>query len=72
MAKQQFRVDGLHCDGCAQTVTDALMGLPTVTAVDVDLDTKGSSTVRVDAEAPLSAAQVQSALDARGNFSVLG
>lgn len=27
MAQQQFCVDGLHCDGCARTVTEALTQL---------------------------------------------
>ena len=72
MAQQQFSVDGLHCEGCAHTVTDALMTLPAVTSVDVELDTKATSTVRIEAEPPLSAAEVQAALDSRGNFSVLG
>jgi copper chaperone len=71
MAQQQFSVDGLHCQGCAQTVTTALMALPAVTAIDVDLDMNGTSTVRVDAEPPLSAAEVQAALEAQGNFSVV-
>jgi len=61
MAHQQFSIDGLHCQGCVHTVSEALMTLPAVTAVDVDLDTKGTSTVRIDAEPPLSAAEVQAA-----------
>jgi copper chaperone len=70
MPQQTFSIDGLHCQGCAKTVTDALTGLPTVTAVDVDLDTTGRSKVKVEADSALSAADVQSALDAVGNFSV--
>src|ERR1700739_898857 len=35
MASQQFSVDGLHCQGCAKTVTDALMKLSAVTLVVV-------------------------------------
>jgi copper chaperone len=72
MASQQFSVDGLHCQGCANTVTDVLMKLSAVTSVDVDLDTKSTSTVRVEAEPPLSAADVQAALDSEGNFTVVG
>ena len=71
MASQQFSVDGLHCQGCAKTVTDALMKLSAVTSVDVDLDMKSTSTVRIDAEPPLSAADVQAALDSQGNFVVV-
>ena len=72
MASQQFSVDGLHCQGCSKTVTDALMKLPAVTSVNVDLNMKSTSTVRIDAEPPLSAADVQAALDSQGNFVVVG
>ena len=72
MGTQQFIVDGLRCGGCAQTVADALMALPAVTAVDVNLDTGGAATVRVDAEPPVSAAEAQAALASRGDFSVIG
>lgn len=67
MAQQQFHVDGLHSQGCAQ----ALMTLPAVTSVNVDLDMKGTSTVQVDTGPPLSSADVQAALDAHGNFPVV-
>lgn len=72
MAQQKFSVDGLHCQGCAKTVADALTALADVTSVDVELDTKGTSTVRIDAAQPLSAADVQAALDKQGNFTVAG
>jgi copper chaperone len=71
MATQVFSIDGLHCHGCAETVTSAISGLPTVSSVTVDLDTKGTSTVTVEAEQTLSGADVQSVLDAEGNFAVL-
>jgi hypothetical protein len=45
--------------------------LPTVSAVDVDLDTRGTSKVSVDSTATPSTAQVQAALDAVGNFAVV-
>jgi hypothetical protein len=48
------------------------MKLSAVTSVDVDLDMKSTSTVRIDAEPPLSAADVQAALDSQGNFVVIG
>ena len=72
MAPQQFSVDGLHCQGCANTDTDALLKLSGVTSVDVDLDTEGTSTVRIAAAQPLSTADVQAALDKQGNFTVAG
>ena len=72
MAQQQFTVDGLHCEGCAKTVTDALTKVSGVKSVQVDLNTRGTSTVRVEAESTLAAADVQAALDRQGNFTVVG
>lgn len=43
-----------------------------MTSVDVQLDTRGTSTVRIDADSPLRAADVQAALDEQGNFTVIG
>lgn len=68
---QKFSIDGLHCQGCVDTVTGVLESLPDVSAVRVALDTKSASTVEVDTTSTLTTAQVQSALDAKGNFSVL-
>ncbi|MGB5110972.1 MAG: heavy metal-associated domain-containing protein [Mycobacterium sp.] len=68
---QTFAIEGLHCQGCADTVTEALKGLPEVSSVKVDLDTKAASTVEVDGNAELTASAVQQALDAKGNFTVL-
>lgn len=70
MPRQTFAVDGLHCGGCVNTVSKALRGLDTVTAVTVDLADDGPSTVHVDSDQPLSAGQVQAAL-ADGNFSIV-
>jgi copper chaperone len=71
MAQQRFAVDGLRCEGCAQAITDALINLPEVAAVDVEVDTTGASTVWIEADPPLGAAEVQAALQDWGNFSVL-
>ncbi|OPX13041.1 heavy-metal-associated domain-containing protein [Mycobacterium sp. AT1] len=68
---QTFSVDGLHCQGCADTVSSAISGLAEVRSVRVVLDTTGSSTVEIDAAEQVTVAQVQSALDAEGNFAVL-
>ncbi|BDB39842.1 MULTISPECIES: heavy-metal-associated domain-containing protein [Mycobacterium] len=72
MAEQTFSVDGLHCDGCVTTVTTALSELKPVMSVSVDLDTKGSSTVRISTNVELTRDQVQAALDGEGNFTVVG
>lgn len=70
MPKQAFLVDGLHCQGCANTVASALRRLESVSAVDVVLVVDGSSAVHVQSSSELSVEQVQSALDEDDNFSV--
>jgi len=72
MAEQTFSLDGLRCQGCFDTVTIALSSLSSVSAVSVDLDTKGTCTVRISTDPELTSEQVQSALSAHGNFSVVG
>jgi copper chaperone len=71
MSTHVFSIDGLHCHGCAETVSTAIGGLPAVRSVDVNLDTKGTSLVTVEAEPSVSRADVQAVLDAEGNFVVL-
>ena len=66
-----FRVDGMHCQGCANTVSAALRELDGVTAVAIDLAAEGPSTVRVQATRPLSVADVAHALRDDEEFSVL-
>lgn len=72
MIEQSFSVDGLRCEGCVQTITTALTGLPPVDAVSIDLNTEGPSTVRVSTDVELTREQVQAALSGEGNFSVVG
>ncbi len=66
---QSFQVTGLHCQSCVRVVSGALTALPTVTAVEVDLDPDGASTVRVDGE--LNIEQVRAAL-ADEDYTVVG
>ena len=42
MAPQTFEVDGLRCLGCVTTVTDTLLALDAVHAVDVTLGSSGA------------------------------
>ena len=72
MTEQSFSVDGLRCGGCVETITNALLALPPVSAVDIDLDTNGTSTVRISTDTELTRDQVQAALSGDGNFSVVG
>ena len=71
MAEQTFSVDGLSCQGCVETITTALMSLRPVSAVCIDLDTDGSSTVRISTNVELTREQVETALKGEGNFTVL-
>jgi copper chaperone CopZ len=71
MSQQTFKVTGLHCQSCVRVVSGALTALPTVSAVEVDLDADGPSTVRVETVADLSVEQVRAALQEEGEFSVV-
>jgi len=37
MDSVEFRVEGMHCDGCAKSVTRMLAGVPGVEKVEVSL-----------------------------------
>ncbi|QEN15043.1 heavy-metal-associated domain-containing protein [Mycolicibacterium sp. ELW1] len=67
-----FKVTGLHCQSCVRVVTGALAALPTVSAVDIDLDPDGASTVRVDSDGDVSVEQVREALADEGDYVVVG
>ena len=69
MSQKTFKVTGLHCQSCVRAVTGALTALPTVSAVEVDLDAEGASLVRVDGD--LSIEQVRAAL-ADEDYTVVG
>lgn len=71
MTEQSFSVDGLKCEGCVETVTAALTALPSVHNVSVDLNAKGTSTVRISTDVELTRDQVQAALQGEGDFSVV-
>ncbi|MFQ5481678.1 MAG: heavy-metal-associated domain-containing protein [Nitrospinaceae bacterium] len=47
MAEKVIHVEGMSCDHCVKTVTEALQELPGVRAVSVDL---GKKEVRVEVE----------------------
>jgi copper chaperone len=72
MAEQTFSVDGLHCQGCVETLTTALTALRPVRGVSIDLSAKGTSTVRISTNVELTREQVQAALKDEGNFTVVG
>jgi copper chaperone len=47
MEKIEFKVEGLHCDGCVKSVTRMLTGIPGVEKVDVSL-AEGKAEVSFD------------------------
>jgi copper chaperone CopZ len=58
-----YKVAGMTCGHCVSAVTMELSLLPTVTAVDVDLE---AGQVAVTSDAKLSEAQVATAIDEAG------
>jgi Cu+-exporting ATPase len=72
MSQQTFMVTGLHCQSWVRVVSGALTALPTVSAVEVDLDAEGASTVRVETTADLSVEQVRAVLADEGDYTVVG
>ena len=68
---QTFAVTGLSCQNCVSHVTEALSALAGVTAVSVELEPKGTSTVQVEASGPLSDDEVQAALAEEGDYLLL-
>ncbi len=49
MEKVEFKVEGLHCDGCVTSVTRMLNSVPGVESVDVSL-ADGKANVGFDPE----------------------
>ena len=67
---QTFQVTGMTCGHCAHAVTSELEGLDGVANVTVDLNAGGSSTVRVEADRPVSDAEISAALDEAGDYQL--
>jgi len=70
MTEQTFSVTGMTCGHCVHAVETELGALAGVTAVAVDLDAGGTSTVRVTSAEALSADQVAAALDEAGDYQL--
>lgn len=65
---QDFPVTGMTCAHCVSAVTEELGAVPGVSAVTVDLQPDGASTVTVIAEQLITDDQVAAALDEAGNY----
>lgn len=61
-----YAVTGMTCGHCVTAVTEELESLPGVTDVNVELDPAGTSSVRVDSDAPLDETAVRAAVDEAG------
>lgn len=68
MTTTTYRVTGLTCEHCVNAVTSEFRALDGVTDVAVDLDPSGASAVTITSSAPLSAGQVDEALDEAGEY----
>lgn len=68
MSEQTFAVTGMTCDHCVHAVRTELGALPGVTAVAVELDAGGTSTVRVTSTQALFTDDVAAALDEAGDY----
>ena len=63
-----YLVTGMTCGHCASAVSSEINQLPGVTDVNVDLVAGGTSTVTVTSGAPLSEADITTALDEAGDY----
>lgn len=66
MTQQTFSVLGLRCEGCVDTVKQALLTIDGVSVVEVTLQTAAPSSVQVEADRILDPERVQAALTAGG------
>jgi len=66
MTTTNLLVSGMTCSHCVASVTEELSELDGVSAVTVDLDAGGTSTVHIDSEQPLDDAAVRAAVEEAG------
>lgn len=58
--KQEVKVDGMTCGGCANTVEKRFSGIPAVKEVEINLDQK---TAILDVEANISEDELNAVLE---------
>lgn len=66
MIQTTYRVEGMTCQHCVNSVTGELTAIPGVTAVIVDLVSGGTSKVQVTSESELAASDVAAAVAEAG------
>ena len=65
-SQQTYLVEGMTCEHCVKAVTSELSELDGVTAVEVDLNAGGTSSVVVASERALAREAVAAAVDEAG------
>jgi copper chaperone CopZ len=70
VSTQTFSVNGMNCQHCVDHVTEEVGALAGVSAVEVALVPGGTSTVTVTAAQPVAEAQMATALDEAGAYTL--
>ena len=65
--KQEVKVEGMKCDGCANTVKERFSGLPSVASVEMDLENKQAT---IESSERISKKELKTALEGT-NYSVV-
>ncbi len=68
MTTTMYKVNGMTCGHCTQSVTNEVKKIDGVTDVDVDLET---GAVRITSEAAVDEAAVRAAVDEAGDYEVV-
>lgn len=66
MSHTSYRVEGMTCQHCVNSVTEELSAIDGVTGVEVFLVPGGTSTVQVTSDAELDRSAVAAAVDEAG------
>lgn len=66
MTQATYRVTGMTCEHCVNSVKQELAAVPGVSQVDVFLVPDGASSVQVTSETELDRAAVEAAVDEAG------
>lgn len=70
MSTMTVPVEGLHCNGCADTITNAVAAIDGVVSVTVDLNTTGVSQVTVETDRDIASGEIATAISSHGNFTI--
>lgn len=65
--KQEVKVEGMSCAGCANTVKERFIGLPNVESVEIDLENKQAI---LEASDRVSVKELKTALEGT-NYTVV-